>query len=226
VSRVMVIAFLVSLVGLVWPSAVQAQIPPIKRITSWAGIFNLTIERQGDVEGYDYQIKDVFTTANGEWCVFTLSQLEECDYAIGGIPSWAMPYAGFEGDDSPRSMFGAVLDTDGRMLQGVPFRYRRSGAQVLHEPMGRVTGPNGWAIHPLEAIDSYSYRPKEEGGRDEPGPWCYGLAFPGEVICGVGMPSGMQISTFVVWQKVPVVSPAKEVSDSTTFLPMFSAEGR
>jgi hypothetical protein len=194
------------------------------RLSPWAQEFNLLVQHWGKGgSGYSYQIKDVFTTREGKWCSFSLSPYTNCDYQIGTPPSWALPYSGFEGDTAPNSMFGAVLNTDGQLIIASPFRYkRRSDDQALHEPV-IITGEHGWAIHPLEAIDSYSWRPKEEGGRDEPGPWCYGPAFSGEVevICGVGMPDGMQISTFVVWQKVPVVSPAEYSPESVMmYLPI------
>ncbi len=147
-------------------------------------------------------VKDVFTTINGSW-------------AAGGdphnAPSWAAPdyrVGSFDDSDKSRIFFAAVLDAEGNLLREEPLVFWSDGVARLGDAgyggfyETRTKFSSGWANSGLASSSVYD----PDAGLA--GPWCAtlgsGADSAAEVLCGVGLPNDLNVSTFVVWQEVTV----------------------
>jgi len=195
------------------PSASSLPASPalVRRVTEWAAPMQLSIhtlnERPDNPSGdVVYRIKDVFTTRNGSW---------EVGSAAYGVPQWAREEylsAAFAKAGERNNLFAAVIELNGQWRQAQEILYWTGGLGALTD-LGSTTWDvkqtvetPGWAS--MVMYSSSSYDPAVRAG-----PWCYtlNLPLPAEALCGAGLPEGLLVSTFVVWQAVP----AAETPEST-----------
>ncbi|MEM7530873.1 MAG: sialidase family protein [Chloroflexota bacterium] len=217
-----------------------------RRVTDAVATFNLrvhTLTERGDY-GFRYQawqqnndpiyvVKHIFTTRDGFWMSTGTD---------GAIERWARELY-LKRQDAPdffaeagstHHLFGAVLGTDGKLIPNQEFRYWDDGFDKLADPSyrnylaRRTNNQSGWSNFELNAASAYAYH------QGATGRWCWAPAGAAEVVEGGGLPSNLQISTFVVWQEVArkTLGQAEEEVEAqtetqtettyTTFLPFVS----
>jgi hypothetical protein len=185
--------------------------PFVVRLSPWVQAYNMRIraidERPDDppaTDGVVYRIKDVFTTINGSW--------EPSDQP-GSIPPWARDAylrSDFLEAGADHHLFAAVLDPDGTLRRDHEVTYWSDGFERLGDPSyagyidERTKQQSGWAN--IVLFSGSSFVPE----RGESGPWSWMPAGRSEVMSGGGLPANHHVSTFAVWQAVPVEPPAPE----------------
>ena len=179
-----------------------------RRLGAWVDDLNLqfkSIDQRPDHPAAGevvYRIKDVFTTRNGSW------EPSSEFGAMDVIDAWAREaYLRAEFDDAgaDHHLFAAVLGLDGQLMRNVSVKYWSDGFDKLGDPAYagyayQNTKPqSGWANNVISS--GSNYYPWD----GQVGPWCWTLADgAAEVVCGGGLPANNHVSTFVVWQAVPV----------------------
>lgn len=161
------------------------------RISEWAKYFKLWIEpAQGQPGEVVYRIKDLFSTRDGSW---------EPSDKPGSVPQWArdsylfpMNHPQYNDDGgADRHLFGAVMGDDGKLDPDEIIHYWTYTDNANHavQPVKR----HGWANIPLY------------GHSDIPGPWAWSPDFgKADKVKGGGLPGGLHISWFAVWEKVVI----------------------
>ncbi len=182
-----------------------ARTPFESRISPWAQAWNLRIrpvaERPDNPPAAGevlYRVKDLFTTVNGSW---------EPGNQPGSIPQWARDAylrSDFREAGADHHLFAAVLGVDGTPLRDHEVTYWSDGFERLGDPSypgfidEHTKQDSGWAH--IVLFSGSSFVPE----RGEAGPWCWMPAGRSEVVSGGGLPANHHVSTFAVWQAVPV----------------------
>jgi len=169
------------------------------RTSAWVERFNIRIKRiherpdqpTGDVV---YKVKDIFTTHLGSW--------ELDNNRPGEIEPWARAqYLRREFDDAgaDHHLFARVLDLEGNPITEDIVSMWSDGFDKLGDPAFEnftrldTKEHSGWGNQPV--FNKFNFEAGDSGA------WCWGPKdSPSEIVCGGGLPGGMHISFFVVWQ--------------------------
>lgn len=160
----------------------------MSRISEWAQQFGVFIDKAEVIPGENvYRIKDIFTTRDGSW---------EPSDKPGSVPQWArdeylkpIHHPQYNSDaGADRHLFGAVMGSSGNLLPVGDMHFYTYTDNGNHSTQ-RVK-MHGWANIPLY------------GSSATPGPWAW---YPknklrADVVKGGGLPGGLHVSWFVVWQ--------------------------
>lgn len=166
------------------------------RISKWAQEFGITVEPTAGQPGETiYRAKDIFTTRDGSW---------EPSDKPGSVPQWArdaylkpMNHPQYNDDGgADHHLFGAVAVDGNLQPWGTIHYYTYTDDQNHTNQRAKI---HGWANIPIY------------GHSDVPGPWAW---YPknhksADVVKGGGLPDGIHVSWFVVWEVVtlPTVTP-------------------
>lgn len=165
--------------------------------SEWAKHYKVWIEEvQGQPGETVYKVKYLFSTRDGSW---------EPSDKPGSVPQWARdlflfpPHHPQYNDDggADRHLFGAVLGDAGGMNAFGSILYWTYTDNKNHtvQPVKK----SGWA-------NIIMWGPND----DIPGPWAWQPAnVKADVVKGGGMPGGLHISWYAVWERV--VIPAEPV---------------
>lgn len=162
------------------------------RVSEWVKHYKLWVEEvQGQPGETVYKVKYLFSTRDGSW---------EPSDKPGSVPQWArdlflfpMSHPQYNHDGgADRHIFGAVLSDTGGMQAFGSIRYWTYTDNKNH--VVQPVKPWGWANNtmwgPNDAI---------------PGPWAWTVAnVKADIVKGGGMPGGLHISWFAVWERVVI----------------------
>ncbi len=217
------------------PTTPTAPQSVIRRVSPWAEQMNVSIkglaDRPDDPFGdVAYVVKDVFTTRNGSW---------EPDNQPHSVTQWARddylkPFGApdyFDDAGADHHLFAAVIGLDGKLVKGADVVYWSDGFDKLNDPdyggyvKRQTKDKSGWINIPIGP--SSNFVPE----RGEAGPWCWAPQGASEVVCGGGLPAKQHISTFVVWQAVPLSEVVEGTNDGgqdeyNIFLPFVAGGDR
>ena len=167
------------------------------RISDWARHYKLWVEEvQGQPGETVYKVKYLFSTRDGSW---------EPGDKPGSVPQWARDLFLFPSnhpqynDDggADRHLFGAVLGEGGALAGNGAIHYwtYTDNANHTYQPVKR----HGWANIPL-----FNHS-------DVPGPWAWQPTnVKADVVKGGGLPGGLHISWFAVWERVVIPGKPEE----------------
>lgn len=173
------------------------------RIGQWIAPLNITVcpiaqrpDQPVAKNGVKYQLKDLFTTANGSW---------DPSDKPGSIDPWAREQyltPLFSEAGAATHLFAAVIGLDGQLIHGKQIVFWSDGIDKLVDPNYQkyifqyTNERSGWCN--LFMAPSAGYTPE----RGEAGPWCWSPVGASDVIVGGGLPNRQHVSIFAVWQAV------------------------
>lgn len=167
------------------------------RISDWVKHYKLWVEEvQGQPGETVYKVKYLFSTRDGSW---------EPSDKPGSVPQWARDLFLFPpshpqyNDDggADHHLFGAVLHNVGGFYQVGQIHF---WTYTDHDNQNHISvKKSGWANIPMF------------GHSDAPGPWAWTVSGnKADVVKGGGMPGGLHISWFAVWERVVIPGKPEE----------------